>query len=310
VLVIPLVAGVICATLVASAVAPGIACARPALHEDRRVAADRVDSARNPGRGDESFLNAVGAVWPNAVGKSGAGYPAWTGERAATGFLVDHCHVLTNLHVVAGDSEELSPPLGRAAAFAVGQTSSERDRGALQGLRLLVAGQVIAVGDALVLDGRVHHPEDDWALIRLNDEINGIEPMPMEAADLADLPAHRPLWSAGYPSDHRGRRGDGFKLKDLWVSQGEVVETYDADGGLLLESTLQTTPGNSGGPVYVNPERGRPAVIGMVQSSWGNGIDRPNVQLLFTPILIARITAARLQTPCVAQSVLPGPVTP
>ena len=55
-LVIPLVAGVICATLVASAVAPDIACARPALHEDRRVAADRVDSARNPGRGDESFL--------------------------------------------------------------------------------------------------------------------------------------------------------------------------------------------------------------------------------------------------------------
>jgi V8-like Glu-specific endopeptidase len=284
---------------------PGIARTERILQKDRRAVVDRLDSKKNPSQQDDSFLNAVGAVWPYGVQKSGVGYAASTGERAATGFLIDRCHVLTNMHVVYDDDAVVvDPPLPHPVAFAVGQTESDRDRGALQGLQFLLQGMVVAHGDSLIVDGRVHNPADDWAVIRLASNADSIiTPMTIEAVDEAQLARHFALSSAGYPSDHRERRGDGFKLKDLWRSEGEVVGVSPVSStAALIQTTIQITAGNSGGPIFGDFNGHRHVVIGIVQSIRGNGIDvsesEPNVGLLFTASTIARITAARAQDRC------------
>jgi V8-like Glu-specific endopeptidase len=288
----------------AAAGMPGIARTERTQQKDRRVVADRLQPTKNPSQRDDSFLNAVGAVWSYGVDKSGAGYPASTGDRAATGFLIDRCHVLTNMHVAYTDAVIVDPPLAHSVAFAVGQTESERDRGALQGLQFLLQGTVVAHGDALIVDGVIRNPADDWAVIRLARNVDStITPMTVEAVDLAQLPRFLALSSAGYPSDHRTRRGDGFKLKDLWRSEGEVVGvTPVSSTAALIETTIQTTPGNSGGPIFGDFNGHQHAVIGIVQSIRGNGIDvsesEPNVGLLFTASTIARITAAQTEDRC------------
>jgi V8-like Glu-specific endopeptidase len=283
---------------------PGITRTERTLQKDRRVVADRLRRKKNPGERDDSFLNAVGAVWSYSVDKSGSGYAASTGARAATGFLIDRCHVLTNMHVVYTDDVVVNPPLPHSVAFAVGQTESDRDRGALQGLKFLLPGMVIARGDALIIDGVVHNPADDWAVIRLATNVDStISPMAVEAVDLAQLPKYPVVSSAGYPSDHRTRRGNGFKLKDLWRSEGEVVGVTPVSSmAALVQTTIQTTPGNSGGPIFGNFNGHQHVVIGIVQSTRGNGIDvsesEPNVGLLFTASTIASITEAQAQDRC------------
>ena len=249
-------------------------------------------------------MNAVGAVWSYGVDKSAAGYAVSTGDHPATGFLIDRCHVLTNMHVAYTDDLVVNPPLAHPVAFAVGQTESERDRGALQGLKFLLQGTVVAHGDSLIVDGRIHNPADDWAVIRLATNADStIIPMTIEAVDEAQLPKHLALSSAGYPSDHRTRRGDGFKLKDLWRSEGEVVGVTPVSSmTALIQTTIQTTPGSSGGPIFGDFNGHQHVVIGIVQSIRGNGIDvsesEPNVGLLFTTSTIASITAAQAQDRC------------
>jgi hypothetical protein len=60
--------------------------------------------------------------------------------------------------------------------------------------------------------------------------------------------------------------------------------------------------GNSGGPLYGDFNGQKHIVIGMTQSIRGNGIDvsesSPNIQVLFTPDTLARISAAQALTPC------------
>jgi len=279
------------------------------LQKDRRVIADRLDPRQNPGQRDYSFLDAVGAVWPYPVHKSGpvqktgAGFAASTGDDAATGFLIDRCHVLTAMHVVYADDLVVHPALERAVAFAVGQTGSGRDHGALQGLKFLREGIVIAHGDALMLDGMIHNPADDWALILLDGNVDGsIEPLAIGTVDPSQLPKGFGVSLAGYPSDHRASRGDGFKFKDLWLSEGAVVDVTLGDWtAALIRTTVQTTPGNSGGPLFGDFD-GRHVVIGLAQSLSGNGIDvsdsSPNVQVLFTAGTLGRIAAAQARYPC------------
>jgi len=283
---------------------PGIWRTERTLEKDTRVAKDRLHSKNNPHHEDYSFLNAVGAVWPYGIAKSTAGYDAATGDTAGTGFLIDRCHVLTNMHVVYTDEVVVDPPVGRPVAFAVGQTDSDRDRGALQGLRFLLQGSVIAHGDTIIVDHRVRNPDNDWALIQLAAAVDGsITAMTLAAVDVAQLPVHFTLSAAGFPTDHRNLRGDGFKLKDLWGSDGQVVGLVSVSAtGAFIQTTIQTTPGNSGGPIYGDFDGRKHLVIGMVQSIRGNGIDvsdsMTNVQVLFTPSTVAKITAAETQSPC------------
>jgi hypothetical protein len=127
--------------------------------------------------------------------------------------------------------------------------------------------------------------------------------MTIEAVDEPQLPKYLALSSAGYPSDHRTHRGDGFKLKDLWRSEGEVVGvTPVSSTAALLQTTIQTTPGNSGGPIFGDFNGHQHVVIGIAQSIRGNGIDvswsEPNVGLLFTASTIVRITEAQAQNRC------------
>jgi V8-like Glu-specific endopeptidase len=283
---------------------PGISRTGRTSEKDNRVAKDRLHSWNNPNHEDDSFLNAVGAVWSYDLHKSAAGFDAATGHDAATGFLIDECHVLTNMHVVYTDRVVVDPPVGKAVTFAVGQTEGDKDRGALQGLRLLLPGVVIAHGNTIIVDHLVHDPDNDWAVIGLATNVgSSIRPMTIAAVDPARLSTHFTLSAAGFPTDHRKLRGDGFKLKDMWGSDGHIVGIVStAAMGAFIQTTIQTTPGNSGGPIYGDFEGRRHLVVGIVQSIRGNGIDvsdgRPNVQVLFTSRTLAEITEAEARTPC------------
>jgi V8-like Glu-specific endopeptidase len=297
-------AGLVFLSAIAEGGTPGIWRTDRVLEKDTRVAKDRLHSSNNPNHEDDSFLNAVGAVWSYGIDKSPAGYDAATGHNAATGFLIDQCHVLTNMHVVYTDDTVVDPPVGKPVAFAVGQTEGEKDRGALQGLKFLLRGTVIARGDAVIVDHVVRNPDNDWAVIQLAADVDGsITPMAVAAIDPAQLTTHVTLSAAGFPTDHREPRGDGFKLKDLWGSDGRLVGVFSVStAGAFIQTTIQTTPGNSGGPIYGDFNGRRHIVVGMVQGIRGNGIDVsesvPNVQVLFTPSTIAKIAAAVAQTPC------------
>lgn len=264
---------------------------------DDRFLIDRLHAGSNRHHANYSYLNAVGAVWPANVRRSAVGY------RAGTGFLIDGCHVLTNMHVVYPDDVVAYPAPGSAVGFGFGQTEDAGDRGALQGLRTTMDGEVVADGGALILDRRVHDPENDWALIRLRGHVDAaIEPLTIEAADEKQLKIGMTLTLAGYPMDHRRRRGDGFYLKDLWGSRGQLIGIQRSAAPEMIETTNQATSGDSGAPVFADIE-GRPhVVIAMAQSIRGNGIDvsaqMPNVQLLFTPRMIAAIRAAQAQSAC------------
>ena len=277
---------------------PGIWRAAHTQTKDNRIIEDRLHSRNNRHHEDYSFLNAVGAIWSADIKKSAAGY------SASSGFLIDRCHVLTNMHAVYTDDVVTNPPIGKSVVFAVGQTDGEGNRGALQGLKFLLNGVVIAHGDATIVDHLVHNPENDWALIRLAANVDGtITPMTIAAVDIAQLPKNQPLSTAGFPSDHRERRGDQFNFKDLWGSDGQVVAVvWTSTVGAVIESTIQATQGNSGGPLYGDFNGRKHAVIGMFQGIRGNGIDvsenAPNVQVLFTPGTLASIKSAQAQTAC------------
>lgn len=268
------------------------------LKKDDRVVKDRLHAQNNRNHEDDSFLNAVGAVWPADIKMSAAGY------SASTGFLIDRCHVLTNMHVVYTDDDVINPPVGNSVMFAVGQTEGEGNKGALQGLKFLLNGVVVAHGDTIIVDHLVHNPENDWALIRLAVNVDGsITPLTIASVDADQLSKDLPLAIAGFPADHRELRGDRFNLKDLWGSNGRVVEVgWASTTGAVIESTVQATRGDSGGPLYGDFNGRKHIVIGMLQGIRGNGIDvsesTPNVQLLFTPGSLAGIRAAQARTPC------------
>jgi V8-like Glu-specific endopeptidase len=277
---------------------PGVWRPAHALTRDNRVVRDRLHPRNNPGHEDYAFLNAVGAVWPTDIKRSAVGY------SASTGFLIDRCHVLTSMHAVYADDIVIHPSVGKSVEFGVGQTEGEGNRGALQGLKFLLSGVVVAHGDAIIVNHLVHNPQNDWALIRLAANVDdSIRPLTIGAVDGAQLPKNLRLSLAGFPADLRERRGDRFELKDLWESDGQVVGVvWASTAGAVIESTVQATPGNSGGPLYGDLNGREHIVIGMAQGIRGNGIDvsdsSPNIQVLFTPDTLARIGAARALTPC------------
>jgi hypothetical protein len=269
-----------------------------ALKEDHRVVKDRLHARNNRDHEDYSFLNAVGAVWPDDIDKSAAGY------MASTGFLIDRCHVLTSMHTVYTDDLVLDPSVGNSVSFAVGQTEGNENTGALQGLKFLLHGVVIAHGEAIIMDHLVHNPENDWALIRLEANVDdSIRPMTTATVDIAQLANNRRLSLAGFPADRRTLHGDRLDLKDLWGSDGEVVRVVWASTvGAIIESTIQASRGNSGSPLYGDFDGQQHIVIGIHQGIRGNGIDvsedTPNIQIFFTPAALASIRVAQARTPC------------
>ena len=277
---------------------PGVWRTPHAQMKDNRVVKDRLHSHNNRNHEDYAFLNAVGAVWSADIKMSAVGY------SASTGFLIDRCHVLTNMHVIYTDDIVIHPSAGKSVEFAVGQTEGEGNRGALQGLKFLLSGMVVAHGDSIMVNHLVHNPENDWALIRLAANVDDtIRPLAIGTVDGAQLPKNLRLSIAGFPADLRERRGDWFDLKDLWESDGQIVGVlWTSTASAVIESTIQATQGNSGSPLYGDFNGQKHIVIGMEQSIRGNGIDvsenSPNIQVLFTPDTLARIGAARAATPC------------
>jgi len=265
---------------------------------DTRAVRDRLHARNNPHGDDLGFLNGVGVIWPGGVRSANGG------ADGGTGFLIDSCHVLTNMHVIHRDADVAHPAIGATVEFAVGQTEGETNRGAERGLKFLIPGTVVEHGDAIIVNHTAHDPENDWALIRLATPVDGsISSLSIGAAEPSALPAHRSLSSAGFPADHRQRRGDGFNFKDLWGADGDVVRILRVSTiGALLETTLPATRGSSGSPVYGSFGEDRHLVVGMIQSVRGSGIapseDQPNIAILFTPALVANLRTARLHTPC------------
>lgn len=261
----------------------------PAAHPDTRVVRDRLHPWNNPAHEDYSFLNGVGAVWPEELGHSAIPYDA------SSGFLIDRCHVLTNLHVVYA---------ANLVSFGVGQTERETGRGAARGLEFLFHGVVVAHGETKIVDHVVEHPEADWALLRLTTQVaDRISALPPVTPDLEELQPGTPLAAAGFPADHRALRADGLNFKDLWGSVGNLVDVAASGAnGAIAETTIQATRGMSGGPIYMSIGGDAHVVIGMVQSIRGNGLDvsayQPNVEVLFTPQLLAEIGSAVARTPC------------
>jgi Trypsin-like peptidase domain len=276
---------------------PGIWPATHPLKRDTRIVKDRLHAQNNRDHEDCSFLNAVGAVWPAEIPKSAVGY------SASTGFLIDRCHVLTSMHAVYTEEVVLNPADGQPVAFAVGQTE-DGNRGALQGLKFLLNGVVVAHGDALIVEHLVHNPENDWALIRLTANVdNAIRPMTIATVDRVRLPVNLPLSTAGFPADLRELQGERLGLRDLWESDGRMVRVaWTSTAGALIESTIQAARGNSGGPLYGDFDGQRHLVIGMQQAIRGNGLDvsesTPNIQIFFTPATLAGIRAGQALTPC------------
>ena len=91
----------------------------------------------------------------------------------------------------------------------------------------------------------------------------------------------------------------------MWGSDGEVVRVvWSSTDAAVIESTIQASRGNSGGPLYGDFDGRRHLVIGMAQGIRGNGIDvseeMPNIQVFFTPGTLANIRAAQAGSPCPA----------
>jgi V8-like Glu-specific endopeptidase len=296
--------GVMSLGAVADGGTPGVWRTYRPLENDSRVVKDRLQPSKNLNDEDDSFLNAVGAVWSYGINRSTMRENPSAGNNASSGFLIDRCHVLTNLHVVYPETSVVDPPLGRHVTFAVGQTPGDQDKGALQGLKTLIGGVVVAHGNATVVDRLISNPEDDWAVIRLSTSVeSAITPMSIAAIDPEQLQMHSLLSAAGFPKDHRQLRDEGFKLKDLWGSDGQLVDIGSISAqAAFIQTTIQTTPGESGGPIYGDFNGRRHIVVGMVQGLRGNGIDvserMPNVQILFTPGALARIAEAQAHPPC------------
>jgi hypothetical protein len=269
-----------------------------AAQRDTRTVLDRLNPDNNAHRQDYAFLDGVGAVWPETLGRTAIPYDA------SSGFLVDRCHVLTTLHGVYPDDPGAQPALGKAVSFGVGQTATETSRGAARGLRFLIEGIVVAHGETTVIDREVQDPAADWALIQLKDHVDeGIPALPMLASTPESWAPGTVVTAAGFPADHRAFRADGFNFKDLWGSVGTVADVR-ATGtvGAIAETTIQATRGMSGSPVFTSVGGAAQVVIGMVQSIRGNGLDvsaqRPNVEVLFTPALLEEIKRAIKRTPC------------
>jgi hypothetical protein len=236
--------------------------------KDTRVIRDRLHPWNNRDRQDYSFLNGVGAVWPEDFGRSAVPY------AASSGFLIDPCHVLTTLHAVYTDDIVVRPAPGKTVSFGVGQTAAETDRGAARGLQFLLHGNVVAYGDTTIVAHIVQNPGADWALIHLATKVDGsIQPLVVVAPDHALLTPGAIVATAGFPSDHLTWRADGFNFKDLWGSIGTLVEvTPTSTFTAIIETTVQATRGMSGGPIYLPAAGDARVVIGMVQSIRGNGI--------------------------------------
>ncbi len=268
------------------------------LHADARIVRDRLHPWNNAYREDDSFLDGVGAVWPEELGRAAVPYDA------SSGFLLDRCHVLTNLHAVYTEDLVVRPPLGKPVSFGVGQTERETSRGAARGLKFLLPGVVVAYGDTRIVEHRVQHPDADWALVHLTTNVDASIPaLPIIAPTPDELPPGTVVAAAGFPADHRAIRADGYNFKDLWGSVGRLVDVQAAGAtGAIAETTVQATRGMSGGPLYAALGGEAPVVIGMIQSIRGNGLEAsvraPNVEILFTPQLLLQIGSAIARTPC------------
>lgn len=175
---------------------------------------------------------------------------------SGTGFLIDSCHVVTNAHVIMQERfsdvvhgrTKYEAKKGFEYVFYLGQ-----DAAPVRRPRLAVTAKVIWDGIA---------DKKDIALLRL------ARNAPVEYVALRGLWQEDELlgiknvaFHIGYPvlSNAKRREGIGPWLADRCAQHGDTSFAGD-----LWMFSCVSTPGNSGGPVFVTGKDGRPLVLGVV----------------------------------------------
>jgi V8-like Glu-specific endopeptidase len=166
------------------------------------------------------------------------------GDKLATGFLVDKCHVLTVQHAF-GDERT---PVGREVVFGALIVDEQHWTWSW--------GKVVAAG------GLEQHASDydsaraaDWALIRLRKCLGAtVGYVSLVSADPGSLPD---LQSAGYPSDRKWTQG---------ITLDPACRMRGARGPVWLNDCAALT-GNSGSPIFTRSEKGRRLQVYAIQSA-------------------------------------------
>jgi V8-like Glu-specific endopeptidase len=187
---------------------------------------DRVTMPADP----SSAYAPIGMVW---------------GDKLATGFLVDECHVLTVQHAFGEDKS----PVGREVVFGALITDAEHWTWSW--------GTVIAAGG---LERRSSDYDKaraaDWALLRLRQCLGAtLGYLRLASADPAQLPE---LESAGYPSDRTWANG---------ITLDPACRFRGARGPVWLNDCAALT-GNSGSPIFAGKADGRLEVYAMQSAAY------------------------------------------
>ncbi len=201
---------------------------------------------------DQAFARDLQFEWadPAAAPYSGIGQVAaeqgrtfFGGEELGSGFLVSPEHVVTNAHVVSEGA--FSGDLG-----SLERVTFELDAGSPSES----AGAPLAVREVYTrtADFDPSWPNNDLAVLRLEEPVEGIEPA--LAFDAAWSAAAEPAlehggaaveW-AGYPVNEMEQGALNFQ----WRNEGTVTGATFDDGGLEMSNDLYGSAGASGSPVY------------------------------------------------------------
>jgi hypothetical protein len=215
----------------------------PEVIVERRLPIDRVHPEHNLRAQSMSALNSVGLVTTT----SGANAPTY-----GTGWLaVDACHIITAEHVIYGATFDETAPLGVQAFFYVGQTTHPFPEN--YGFSRRYSGRVVAHGKAHQVDNVADTDGHDWAVVRLDEPVIGLRPLPLVGHN-SETYLGTTVLAAGYPALLLPKEGLANAGRQLWADEGALVSGHGVTGDLdfaVYDAKLQLGAGESGGPVIV-----------------------------------------------------------
>lgn len=139
-------------------------------------------------------------------------------------------------------------------------------------LRAIPVAAVIAMGWPITpdatgdLDGP---PKDDWAILRLAQPVDFIEPLPVEQISVDDIEKRL---AAGATLSHAGfgvyGMGTGKRLQIRDHCQLADGNDNLRTGREVIKNTCQVIPGDSGGPILLTEPGGARSVVGIITNFW------------------------------------------
>lgn len=169
---------------------------------------------------------------------------------AGSGALVGRCTVVTSEHVVSRGGA-LETAVGDAVTFYAGTGTVE---GAFAEW---VRAEVVALGPRRTTSAF----SDDWAILRLDRPLGDrYGTIRVGQAD-ASAVRTRPLWSLGFPTEG-ARADDGYRALGSHRNCRAVAGERNA-----WLTTCASVRGQSGGPVLMPDDAGRPVMIAIMTAS-------------------------------------------